>query len=93
MRGLYRIDARTLDRLWRIGAASIVMGVALVGLRFVVDPWLDQGTLKKVAALGLLCFGGLGIYAVAAFALKATSLGELKEQFRRERAAKAETSP
>ncbi|BCW86948.1 putative lipid II flippase MurJ [Alphaproteobacteria bacterium SO-S41] len=93
-RGLYRMDARTLDRLWRIAAASVVMGVALVALRFGLDPWFDGGTGKKFAALALLCFGGLGVYVVAAFALKATSAGELKEQFARERAVPAaETKP
>jgi len=84
-RGLFKMDARTLDRLWRIGVASVVMGIALVGLRFAVDPWFDGGTAKKFAALGVLCLGGLGVYVAAAFALKATTLGELKEQFQRER--------
>ncbi|MCC6918176.1 MAG: murein biosynthesis integral membrane protein MurJ [Alphaproteobacteria bacterium] len=84
-RGLFKMDARALDRLWRIGVASVVMGVALVGLRFPVDPWFDGGTAKKFAALGVLCLGGLAIYIAAAFALKATTLDELKEQFRRER--------
>lgn len=84
-RGLFRLDARTRDRLWRILVASLVMGAALVALRFAVDPWFDGSTGKKFAALGLLVVGGLGVYALAAFALKATTPGELKEQFRRER--------
>ncbi len=88
-RGHFRLDARFRDRLWRIGAASVVMGAALIALRFGLDPWFDGGTGRKFAALALLCFGGLGVYAVAAFALKATSLSELKEQFARERAKPA----
>ena len=88
-RGLFRADARTLSRIVRIGLASLTMGAALLGLLILVDPWLDMGASRKVAALGLLCFGGLGVYVAAAFALGATSLGELKEQFARGRAKAA----
>jgi putative peptidoglycan lipid II flippase len=88
-RGLFRLDPRTLDRLWRIAIASVAMGIALVALRFAVDPWFDQGTAKKFAALAVLCLGGLAVYTAAAFSLKATTLGELKEQFRRERGPQA----
>ncbi|MBL9010647.1 MAG: murein biosynthesis integral membrane protein MurJ [Alphaproteobacteria bacterium] len=88
-RGLFRADARTLSRIGRIVLASLVMGAALIGLLLVVGPWLDMGTTRKAAALAVLCLGGLAVYAAAAFALGATSLGELKEQFRRERAKPA----
>ena len=84
-RGHFQLDPRTLDRLWRIAAASVVMGAALFGLLQVVRPWFDGGGLMKFAGLGALCFGGLGVYAVAALLLGATSAKELKEQFRRER--------
>lgn len=90
-RGHFQMDARTLDRIWRIALASLVMGAALFGLMQVVGGWLDEGTAKKFAALGVLCFGGLIVYAVTVIALKGTTLAELKEQFRRERAVKAET--
>jgi hypothetical protein len=65
----------------------MVMGAALIALRFWLDPWFDGGTGSKFAALALLCFGGLGVYAIAAFLLGATSAKELKEQFARERIA------
>lgn len=91
-RGLFKLDPRTLDRLWRIAIASVIMGAGLVALRYGLDPWFDGSTVKKFAGLGLLCFGGLALYVVAAFALKATSLGELKEQFARERAIRDATA-
>ncbi len=87
-RGHFAMDSRTLDRLWRIALASLVMGAALWGLMQLVGGWLDEGTAKKFAALGALCFGGLIVYAVAVVALRGTTLGELKDQFRRERATR-----
>lgn len=84
-RGLFRPDARTLDKVWRIAAASVVMGAGLFGLKLLVAPWFDQGGLLKFLGLAIVCFGGLGLYAVAVLALKGTTLAELKEQFRRER--------
>lgn len=84
-RGHFNPDPRTLDRLWRIAVASLVMAGALFGLLEVVGPWFDQGAGRRFAALGVLCGGGFLVYAVAVIALKGTSLGELKEQFRRGR--------
>lgn len=89
-RGHFRVDARTLDRLWRIALASLVMGAALYGLMQIVGGWLNQGQVWKFAALGALCFGGLAVYAIAVIALKGTTLAELKGQFRRDRAVKTE---
>lgn len=85
-RGHFALDARARDRVWRIALASLVMGAALWGLMQVVGPWFDQGAARKFAALGALCFGGLAVYAVAVVALKGTTLAELKDQFRRDRA-------
>jgi putative peptidoglycan lipid II flippase len=92
-RGHFQLDARTLDRLWRIAAASVVMGVALFGLLQLVGPWFDSGGLMKFAGLGVLCFGGLAVYAVAALLLRATSASELKQQFRRGRSVTPSEPP
>ena len=46
----------------------------------VAEPVRDEA---RLAALAALCLTGLVVYAGAALALKATSLGDLKEQLRR----------
>ena len=70
------------------------VGYALVSELAAVAP-ADAATLTvgevdaRLAALAALCLTGLVVYAGAALALKATSLGDLKEQLRRSKTSAA----
>lgn len=59
--GLWSPDRRSLSRLARTVTATIVMSVGLLGARSVFE---ETGPL----VLTVLCLGGLGLYALAAFA-------------------------
>lgn len=72
-----RFDARFLARLWRIMLASALMGAALWGGWMLLQPLLDQ---RAYRILGLVILIGIGAasYAIAAFALKAVQLSDLR---------------
>ncbi len=90
-RGHLDFDARLASRLVRIALASLVMGAVLLGLEAALWSWFDApSTGRRLLALAILCGAGLAAYGVAAFALKAVTLAELKEQFTRERGTKPE---
>ena len=72
-----RFDARFLSRFWRIAAASALMGAALWGGWSLLQPMLDAKAYR-ILALALLIALGMASYAVAAFALKAVRLADLK---------------
>ena len=76
-----RLDDRQLTRPTRVKIA-VLKERASGETRVAATP----ETVKKFAALGALCFGGLIVYAAAVIALKGATLAELKDQFRRERA-------
>ncbi len=79
-----QFDARFKGRALRIVLASAIMGAALFGLNIVLDPYMATGALiERLAALALLCGIGGTVYGVAAFALGAASVGELRRQFSR----------
>jgi putative peptidoglycan lipid II flippase len=72
-----RFDARFISRLWRITLASALMGAALWGGWSLLQPMLD---LKAYRILGLILLILVGIvsYALAAIALRAARLSDLK---------------
>ena len=70
-------DARFLTRFWRICAASALMGAALWGGWILLQPMLDAKAYR-ILALALLIALGMASYALAAFALKAVRLSDLK---------------
>ncbi|GGF79644.1 putative peptidoglycan lipid II flippase [Mameliella alba] len=78
-------DDRFRQRLWRIVAASLVMGAVLWGLNIVLTPWLALPYLRLAVLAGLI---GMGIltYGVAGQALGAFRLAEIKAMFKRSRA-------
>ncbi|MBV6637391.1 MAG: murein biosynthesis integral membrane protein MurJ [Mameliella sp.] len=78
-------DDRFRQRLWRIVAASLVMGAVLWGLNIVLTPWLALPYLRLAVLAGLI---GMGIltYGVAGQALGAFRLSEIKAMFKRSRA-------
>ena len=80
-----RFDGRFTDRLWRICAASAVMGAALWVAHIGLAPWLAVPYLRFVVLLVLIASGVL-VYAVAGQMLGAFRLSEVKGMFRRSRA-------
>ncbi|MFC0157007.1 murein biosynthesis integral membrane protein MurJ [Mameliella alba] len=78
-------DDRFRQRLWRIVAASLVMGAVLWGLNIVLTPWLALPYLR-LAVLAALIGMGILTYGVAGQALGAFRLAEIKAMFKRSRA-------
>lgn len=70
-------DARFLTRFWRICAASALMGAALWGGWTLLQPLLEAKAYR-ILALVLLIGLGMASYALAAFALQAVRLSDLK---------------
>ncbi len=82
-RGFLRFDARLLDRLWRIALASVLMGALLLVLYQTLDDFLMAGRWQCLVSLIILIAVGLASFATAAVTLRATSLAELKQGFKR----------
>ncbi len=80
-----RVDARFKSKAIRIVAAATAMGIALWLLNPVLDPHMAKGWTERVMALIMLCGTGGAVYLVAAFALGAINLGELRQQFSRKK--------
>ena len=72
-----RFDTRFLSRFWRIAAASALMGAALWGGWMLLQPMLETKAYR-ILALALLIALGMASYAVAAVALRAVRLSDLK---------------
>jgi putative peptidoglycan lipid II flippase len=78
-----RVDARFKAKALRIVAAGALMGVALFFLNPFLDPHMAKDWSERIIALVILCGTGALVYSVAAFALGAVNLGELRSQFKR----------
>ncbi|MDE3029217.1 MAG: lipid II flippase MurJ, partial [Paracoccaceae bacterium] len=77
-------DERLLHRVPRLALASVLMGVALYGLRLVLaDQLLMPGW--RYLALAALVFGGMLAYAVAAVATGAIRPGDVRSSLGRQR--------
>ncbi len=78
---LWRSDTRLRERAPRILLASAVMGTGLWLARPVLQPWLtpDLPPLSRALALAALCGGGLLVYAIAVFALRAVEWRDLRQ--------------
>ena len=72
-----RFDARFLSHFWRIALASALMGAALWGGWHLLQPMLELKAYR-IAGLVLLIGIGMASYAIAAIALRATRLSDLK---------------
>ena len=77
-----QFDARFRARIWRIVAASIAMGVVLVGLELLLGPFLGEPGLRYVA-LGLLVSLGMASYFGFARLFGAFRMSDLKGAMRR----------
>ncbi len=77
-----QFDGRFRSRIWRIVAASVAMGVTLLGLELLLGPFLGEPGLRYIA-LALLV--GLGMAAYFGFArlFGAFRMSELKGAVRR----------
>ena len=82
-RGHFAVDRRLRRNVWRLVAASAVMAAVLAGVDQLIASWLDAGSVARVVALAALIAAGGGAYLVAAYALRAFSLADLKGQLRR----------
>ena len=77
--GWFRFDARLQRRLPRIILATMVMGVALWGIRDISMSWLNGPIFTDYLALLLVCvFGGI-VYILAAFGLRAFVFDDIKD--------------
>ncbi|KAF0115801.1 MAG: virulence factor [Rhodobacteraceae bacterium] len=72
-----RFDARVLSRFWRITLASALMGAALWGGWSLLQPLLEQRAYR-ILGLAILIGIGMASYALAAVALRAVRLSDLK---------------
>ncbi|MFT3689768.1 murein biosynthesis integral membrane protein MurJ [Paenirhodobacter sp.] len=79
-----RPDARFWRRLWRIIAASAVMGVALWFAAGALAPMLAERGARWIA-LAILCGGGIALYFGLGAVIGAYGLSELKGMLRRRR--------
>ncbi|ETX15179.1 virulence factor MviN [Roseivivax halodurans JCM 10272] len=79
-----RFDTRFRTRVWRVAAASTVMGVALWGTMIALDPLLERGGVRYVALIVLITIGVV-IYAAVGHAIGAFRLSEFRDAFRRKR--------
>ncbi len=78
----YAIDARLAHRLPRMAVASVVMGIVLWFAARMGAGWFEVGLARVPALLGLIALG-MATYALAARAMGAFTLAELKAGLRR----------
>jgi len=82
-RGHFTADARLRTRMVRIVAAAGAMAALLWWLGPIADGGMTGDAVTRALALALLCGAGALVYGVAAVALGAASLSELRAQLRR----------
>lgn len=83
LRGFLQVHDRTRKKLWRMLAASVLMGVAVWICWWTLEDWFQYGPWHKIVTLTLLVGWGALCYGWLVVRLKVTSLGELKEGFGR----------
>ncbi|WP_425071216.1 murein biosynthesis integral membrane protein MurJ [Sagittula sp. S175] len=81
-----RFDSRFHARVFRIIAASLVMGAALYGAELLLRPWLEQSFVRIFALLLLIVIGSI-VYGIAGQLLGAFQLSEFRSILRRRRAS------
>jgi len=79
----FQWDHRLTSRLPRILAATAVMGAVLLYLTPIAQPALQGRILSDYLMLLVICGAGLVAYIMAAFGLRALSLEDIKDSFRR----------
>jgi putative peptidoglycan lipid II flippase len=82
-RGHFVADAQLKRRLPRLALAAVLMGGALYGFDWLLDPWLNGTMVARYGALVVLVGAGCAVYAVACFVTGAFRLSDLKALVRR----------
>jgi len=82
-RGHFAPDAQLRRRIPRLLLAALMMGAVLFLLGPYADPYLTRGFLIRVAALVVLCSGGVIVYFLASLVTRAFVPGDLKLLLRR----------
>ena len=77
-----RYDARFHSRIWRIIAASLMMGVVLWGTMVLMSPFFAMAGWRYLALLGLIMTGIVSYFAIAQV-IGAFRLGEFRRAFQR----------
>ncbi len=78
-----QFDKRFKDRLWKIIAAALIMGIVLWGIGRALVPLTEGSDLIRFLAVVILCSAGMVAYGIAGIALKAFTLADLRTTFRR----------
>jgi len=76
------MDSRLKAKLPKIGLASAIMGAALFGAAYLLEPWLFGSALRYGALAGLIAVG-MVVYTAAVMLTGALRLSELKAMLRR----------
>jgi putative peptidoglycan lipid II flippase len=84
-RGHFIADAQLKRRLPRLALAAVLMGAAIWGLEYLLDPYLTGTLFMRFAALTLLVGVGVAIYGLACFVTRAFTLADLKAILRKRR--------
>ncbi|MDX5401951.1 MAG: murein biosynthesis integral membrane protein MurJ [Rhodobacterales bacterium] len=77
-----RYDARFHSRIWRIIAASLMMGVVLWGTMVLMSPFFAMAGWRYLALAGLIMTGIVSYFAIAQV-IGAFRLGEFRRAFQR----------
>lgn len=84
--GTYKISAKAWGRLFRLGVACLIMGV-FIGACAMNYQTLAHLLWRKEVAILAVAFVSFALYAIAALALRAVSLSEIRGALRREAGA------
>lgn len=83
-RGYFRLPARVVGRIARIGIASAIMGAALVGLMRVIAPWLDGPIFDRLLAIGAIMAVSLVTYGAGTVLLGVLDKATIQRLMRRQ---------
>ena len=82
-RGFFIADAQLKRRIPRLALAALLMGVAIVGVDHLLDPWLSGRIFERYMALVALVGAGVVVYGVACFLTGAFVLEDVRILMRR----------
>ncbi|MBY9061410.1 murein biosynthesis integral membrane protein MurJ [Sphingomonas yunnanensis] len=82
-RGHFALDPQLKRKVPRLALAALLMGVALLLVTPLVDPYLTGSLVVRGVALAVLVGAGVTIYALACFATGAFRVADLRSLLRR----------
>jgi putative peptidoglycan lipid II flippase len=82
-RGHFAVDAQLRRRLPRLALAALLMGLAVAGLDWLLDPYLSGPMAMRYGALLVLVGTGCAIYGLACFVTGAFRVADVKALIRR----------